>query len=107
MTYQFDAVRWCKSRARSASAQRNFADENSFVQVAREVAALRAELAALKTAVRAEREADSPEVWEAMSNGLPRLYMRHGEEYTDAVQEELERIHECAVEAVDALVGEG
>jgi hypothetical protein len=33
--------------------------------------------------------------------------MRHGEEYTDSVQEELERIHECAVEAVDAMVGEG
>jgi hypothetical protein len=48
MTYQFDSVRWCKSRARSARAQRNFADENSFVQVAREVEELRAELAALK-----------------------------------------------------------
>lgn len=35
--YKFDAVRWCKSRARSARAQRNFADENSFVQVAREL----------------------------------------------------------------------
>jgi hypothetical protein len=45
MTYQFDAVRWCKSRARSARAQRNFADENSFVQVARELEDLRARLA--------------------------------------------------------------
>lgn len=43
--YKFDAVRWCKSRARSARAQRNFADENSFVQVAREVEDLRARLA--------------------------------------------------------------
>lgn len=43
--YKFDAVRWCKSRARSARAQRNFADENSFVQVAREIEELMARLA--------------------------------------------------------------
>ena len=45
MTYQFDAVRWCKARARSARAQRNSADENSFIQVAREIEELRARLA--------------------------------------------------------------
>jgi hypothetical protein len=63
-------------------------------------------LAELQEAVRWEREARSREVWVEMSNWLPVLYMRHGEEHTDAVQEELGRIHECAVEAVDALVGE-
>jgi hypothetical protein len=52
MTYQFDAVRWCKARARSARAQRNSADENSFVKVAREVEELRARLAEV------ERERD-------------------------------------------------
>jgi len=62
-------------------------------------------LTELQEAVRWEREARSREVRVEMSNWLPGLYMRHGEEYTDAVQEELERIHECAVEAVDALVG--
>jgi ABC-type phosphate transport system auxiliary subunit len=50
MTYQFDAVRWCKARARSARAQRNSADENSFVKVAREVEELRVELKTLRMA---------------------------------------------------------
>ena len=103
MTYTFDAVRFCKVRARAARAQRNFDDEQNFLRVAE----LAGRADALVEAVRWERETDSREVWVEMSNWLPGLYMRHGEDYTDAVQEELERIHECAVEAVDALAGEG
>jgi len=98
MTYQFDAVRWCKARARTARAVRNFADENSFVQVAREVEGLRTRLAEveaqrdeLQEAVRWERECEGFDTW---------LIGRE-------VSHEWDEVINCAHSEVDALVGEG
>ena len=50
--YEFDAERFCRVRARSARAQRNFADEQNFLRVAEEVKRLREEVATLKEAAR-------------------------------------------------------
>lgn len=39
--YKFDAVRWLRSRAKSARAQRNFDDEDTYLQIAKEIEILR------------------------------------------------------------------
>ena len=40
--YKFDAVRWCKVRARAARASRQFDEENNYLRIAREIEELRA-----------------------------------------------------------------
>ena len=102
-----DMVKTLRTQAQLFRQMKNPAQGDMLDRAADEVHGLRAELAALRNAARWEREAGSQEAWEAMANGLPRLYLSHGEEYTDEVQDELGHILECAVEAVDALVGEG
>ena len=39
--YKFDAVRWCKVRARAARASRQFDEENNYLRIAREIEDLR------------------------------------------------------------------
>ena len=41
--YEFDAIRWCKVRARAARAARCFAEENNYTRIAAELACLRTE----------------------------------------------------------------
>lgn len=40
--YAVESVRWLKGRARTARAVRNFTDENTYLQIAREIEDLRA-----------------------------------------------------------------
>jgi hypothetical protein len=100
MIYQFDAVRWCKARARTARAVRNFADENSFVQVAREVEGLRTRLA--------EVEAQRDGLKEAVRNyfNINAIILNYSEvDRWDEFISLIER-RQAARAAVDALVGD-
>ena len=62
---------------------------------------------ALVEAVAWMRECDKGEVMVAMTAGLPRLYVLHGEAYTDSVQDEFTAIWTAACAEVDRLIAEG
>jgi hypothetical protein len=64
-------------------------------------------LVELQEAVRWERECAMPNMAGVISKYTHHLYMRHGQDYLDEIQEEYDAMIDCARAAVDALVGEG
>lgn len=68
---------------------------------------LHSDYAELVEAVRWEMECSMPNMAGVISDYTHHLYMTHGEDYLDEIQEEYEEIVAAARAAVDALVEEG
>jgi len=80
--------------------------EEHFPRIAAAMAAER-RLVELQEAVRWERECSMQNMAGAISQYTHHLYMTHGEDYLDEIQEEYEAIVDAARAAVDARAGEG